>query len=44
MLVILRRRESPEEIIAPHSTLGVTTQDQFFYLLLPLMKFGLLLV
>ena len=30
MLVRLRRRESPGEVLAPHSTLGVTTQDQFF--------------
>ena len=30
MLVRLRRRESPREVIAPHSTSGVTIQDQFF--------------
>ena len=30
MLVKLQRRESPGEVIAHHSTLGVTTQDQCF--------------
>ena len=30
MLVKLLRRESPGEVIAHHSTLGVTTQDQCF--------------
>ena len=44
MLVRLRRRESPREVIAPYSTLGVTIQDQFFYPLSLHMKFGLLLV
>ena len=34
----------PREVIAHHSTLGVTTQDQFFYPLSLLMKSGLLLV
>ena len=27
---VMQRRESPREVIAHHSTLGVTTQDQFF--------------
>ena len=30
MLVKVQRREFPGEVIAHHSTLGVTTQDQFF--------------
>ena len=44
MLVKLQRRESPGEVIAHHSTLGVTTQDQFFYPLSLRMKSGLVLV
>ena len=41
---LIRRRESLGEAIAPYSTLGVTTQDQFSYPQSLLMKFELLLV
>ena len=44
MLVKLQRRESPREVKAHHSTLGIATQDQFFYPLSLRMKSGLLLV
>ena len=44
MLVRLRRRESPGEVIAPYSTLGIAIPDQFFYPLSLHMKFGLLLL